>query len=158
MRLAIKFLHTLASCGLIGALLGYMFVLVYMVQDTPAAYADMRRMISLISSYVLLPSLGIALVTGIVSMVVHKAFLDTRWAWLKAVFGLSMFEATLAIVQAKANAAAQEADKIRDGGGEAGLLAEIIANEWLALGIIMALSIAQIALGVWRPRFARRVR
>jgi hypothetical protein len=35
MRKATKILHTLASCGLIGALLGCMVVLIAAPQDTP---------------------------------------------------------------------------------------------------------------------------
>lgn len=156
MRKPLKFLHSIASCGLIGALMCYGLALVYAPQDSPRAYADLRQTISLICNLLLLPSLGVALVTGLLAMVAHKAFLDTRWAWLKALLGLGMFEATFAIVQSKATTAAVEAGKIAAGAGDAGELAAALSSEWRSLGAILALSLAQVALGVWRPRMVTR--
>ena len=89
-------------------------------------------------------------------MVAHRPFLDTRWAWFKALLGLSMFEATFAIVQSKATTAAVESGNVISGESQPGALANALSNEWWSLGAIMALSIAQIVLGVWRPRFAKR--
>ena len=112
MRKAVKFFHTLASCGLIGALLGYGIVLQFATQNTARTYADARQIISALCNYLLLPSLAIALITGLLSMAVHPPFQDKRWAWVKAFLGLSMFEATLGIIQSKANYAATISVKI----------------------------------------------
>ena len=155
MRKTLKFFHTFASCGLIGALLGYMIVLVYAPQDTVSTYADTRKTISALCNYLLLPSLGIALVTGLLSMAAHQPFQDKRWAWVKAVLGLSMFEATLAVVGSKADYAAAVSAKIASGEADTGVLRTALAGEWYTLGALMALSIANIVLGVWRPRLAR---
>ena len=156
MRQAIKFLHTLASCGLIGALLGYMIVLVYAPQQTASTYADVRQTINALCNYLLLPSLAIALVTGLLSMAVHRPFQEKRWVWFKAFLGLSMFESTLAIIQSKANYAATLSAKIAHGEASADALSEALSHEWYSLGAIMALSIANIVLGVWRPRLEMR--
>jgi hypothetical protein len=67
-----------------------------------------------------------------------------------------MFEATFAIVQSKATTAAVESANVITGEGQPGALENALANEWWSLGAIMALAIAQIVLGVWRPRFAKR--
>ncbi len=155
MRKFVKFLHTIASCGLVGALFGYIVVLMFAPQGTPQSYAEMRQTISAISSYILLPSLGVGLVSGLIAMMVHRPFQEMRWVWAKAILGLSMFEATLAIIQAKANSAAEEATKIASGAGDAQALATIIANEWMTLYVILALAAAQIGLGIWRPRLGR---
>ena len=75
MRKAVKFFHTLASCGLIGALLGYMIVLIYAPHDTASKYADVRHTISALCNYLLLPSLAIALVTGLeetITIALHR--------------------------------------------------------------------------------------
>ncbi|NOT72201.1 MAG: DUF2269 family protein, partial [Hyphomicrobium sp.] len=72
MRQTLKFLHTLASSGLIGALACYIVVLLCAPSGTPQTYADMRQTISAISNYLLLPSLFVALVTGLLSMAVHR--------------------------------------------------------------------------------------
>jgi hypothetical protein len=156
MRRALKFLHTVAACGLVGALLGYGIVLLYAPQQTPLSLSEARQTISALCSYLLLPSMGLAIVTGLLAMMVHKPFLDLRWVWLKALLGLSLFEATLAIIQSKATAAADISAKAVANQAEASDLASVLANEWMTLVAILALSIAQIALGVWRPRLAWR--
>lgn len=156
MRKALKFFHTFASCGLIGALLGYIIILFYAPQDTARSYAEARQTISAICNYLLLPSLAIALVTGLLSMAAHQPFQDQRWVWVKALLGLSMFEATLAIIQSKATTAAAVAADIAAGAAPPGALDAALSTEWQSLGAILALSIANIALGVWRPRLARR--
>ena len=157
MRKALKFFHTLASCGLIGALVCYMIVLVKAPHGTVSTYADMRQTISALCNYLLLPSLGIALVTGLLSMAVHRPFQDMRWAWVKALLGLSMFESTLAIIQAKANYAATVSTKIAAGEAMAAELATALSSEWNSLMAIMALSIANIVLGIWRPPLKNRL-
>ena len=156
MKKTLKFFHTLASCGLIGALAGYMVVLVYAHQDTAARYADARHIIQALSNYILLPSLGIALVTGLLSMAVHRPFQEFRWVWVKALLGLSMFEATLAIINSKANYAAKVSAKIAAGEADPSVLTSGLSTEWSSLAAIMALSLANIVLGVWRPSLTKR--
>ena len=99
MRKTLKFFHTLASCGLIGALLGYMIILTKAPQDTLNAYADLRQSIALLSNYLLLPSLAIALITGLLSMAVHRPFQDMRWAWVKALLYRSYKVLTQSMIQ-----------------------------------------------------------
>jgi len=156
MRKALKILHTLAACGLIGGLGCYMVLLVAAPQDTPEAYADLRQAISAISNYLLLPSLAIALVTGLFSMAVHKPFMDKAWAWLKAATGILMFKGVLTIVGAKADHAAAVARRIEEGEPAADVLAAALVYEWYALAAVMALSVANVVLGVWRPRLSRK--
>ncbi|NBC23066.1 MAG: DUF2269 family protein [Gammaproteobacteria bacterium] len=105
-RMVVKILHTLASAGLIGGLFAYMVLLAAAPQDSAAAYADLRASIAAISNWVLLPSLAVALVTGLASMVVHGPFRDKSWAWIKAALGILMFKGVLTIVSAKADYAA----------------------------------------------------
>lgn len=155
MRKATKILHTLASCGLIGALMGYIIILLAAPQDTAMAYANARASIAAICNYLLLPSLAIALMSGLLSMVVHPPFQNMRWVWLKALLGLSMFEATLGIIGSKASAAASLSAKIAAGEAEQKALADAIGSEWGALTVIMVLSLANIVIGVWRPRLKK---
>ena len=158
MRKALKFLHSLASCGLLGALLGYMILLAVGPQDTPNAYADLRQSINALCTYLLLPSLAVALVTGLLAMVVHQPFQSFRWVWVKALLGLAMFEATLAVIGAKADSAAKLSIRIAEGEIAADALAKVLAYEWHSLGILVALSLANIVLGVWRPSLKKRRR
>jgi hypothetical protein len=154
MRRLLKFLHSLASCGLIGALAAYALVLALAPQDTPQAYAAMRVTVAALASFLLVPSMAVAIVTGLIAMAVHYPFAQTRWAWAKALIGLGIFEATLGLVQAKANAAAEAALAAAAGRGALSASDAVVANEWMSFAAIMALSIAQVALGVWRPSLA----
>ncbi|MFN7320457.1 MAG: hypothetical protein ACK5TM_05385, partial [Methylobacterium sp.] len=76
MRKLVKFLHTVAACGLVGALTAYILVLALAPQSTPQSYAEMRQTLSALSNYMLFPSLGVGLVSGIVAMMVHRPFQD----------------------------------------------------------------------------------
>ncbi len=158
MRKLLKILHTLAACGLIGGLLCYMILLLAAPQDTPAAYADLRWSIAALSYYVLLPSLAVALVSGLLSMVVHRPFQDQRWALFKAGLGILMFKGVLTIVGAKADGAAALSAEIAQGRAAAEALDAALAYEWHALATVMALSVANIVLGVWRPRLKKQER
>jgi hypothetical protein len=155
-RKAVKIIHSLASCGLVGGLGAYMIVLLWAPQGTPAQFADMRQTIAALCNYVLVPSLGVALVTGLVAMIVQRSFQNMRWVWAKAVLGLAMFEATLAITQSKAVAAADAARRVAEGAETAEALNAAISAEWFSLTLVMALSLAQVVLGVWRPAMRKR--
>ncbi|MGQ0672337.1 MAG: DUF2269 family protein [Hyphomicrobium sp.] len=156
MRKALKFLHTLAACGLIGALVGYAVILLKAPQETASQYADARVTIDALCDYVLLPSLAVALVSGMLSMAVHRPFQEHTWVWIKALLGIGMFEATLAIIQSKADYAARLSAKIAAGQESPDALTSALATEWSSLAAIMAISVANIVLGIWRPPFKQR--
>lgn len=158
MRKVLKVLHTIAACGLIGGLGCYMILLVVAPQDTPAAYADLRLSIAAISNYVLIPSMALAIISGLLSMAFHAPFLDKGWVWIKASMGILMFKGVLTVVGAKADYTAALAQRLADGEPVAGLLATAITYEWAMLGVIMALSVANVVLGIWRPGRLRRAR
>ncbi len=153
MRRVLKILHTIASGGLVGGVLAYMVLLTVATPQTPATYADLREAVAILSNWVLLPSLGIALVSGLLSMVVHRPFLDKGWVWFKAALGILMFKGVLTIVSAKANYAAAIAQKMAAGEAPSDALEVALAYEWATLGAVLAISVANIVLGVWRPRF-----
>lgn len=156
MRKVLKILHTLAAGGLIGGLGGYMLLLAMAPQETPAAYADLRQSIAALSNYLLLPSLAVGLVSGLLSMAQHRPFIDKGWAWLKAVMGILMFKGVLTVIGAHADQAAGVSRRIADGEPVAEVLDAAIAYEWHTLWVVMALSVANVVLGIWRPRLSRR--
>lgn len=151
-RIILKILHTLSAGGLIGGLAVYASILATFSQETAADYAGMRRLIAMVSNFVLAPSLAVAIGSGILSMVVHQPFLDKGWAWIKAASGILMFEATLVVVVAEANRAAARAQNLSTEADLAAALDAAMASEWGALGVVAFLCIANVVLGVWRPR------
>lgn len=158
MRQTLKFLHSVASCGIIGALLCYMLLLVKAPRETPVQIAEQRQFIEVLCSLLLVPSMALALFTGLVAMAVHRPFQEKRWAWVKALLGIGMFESTLAITQSKAHYAAEITRKIATGEVPADALGNSLHSEWTTLLAIMALSLGNVALGVWRPRLKARPR
>ena len=155
-RKTLKVLHSLAACGMIGALAGYAVLLTWGPQETPAQYADLRVSISALCDYVLVPSLAVALVSGLFAMAVHTPFLDQRWAWAKAALGIVMFEGTLGFVGHKATAAREFAAKVIDGTATQAQLQQVIEREWMGLWVVLGLTLANVILGVWRPALRGR--
>jgi len=155
LRQILKIFHSLSAAGLIGGLGCYMILLTFAPQDNAAAYADLRESIALVSDYVLVPSLAVALVSGLLAMAFHMPFMDKGWAWAKTIMGILMFKGVLTVVGSKADHAAALAKRIEAGEAERSVLDAAMKYEWSVLWIVMALSVANVVLGVWRPRFAR---
>lgn len=153
-RKTLKILHTLASCGIIGGLAAYMLLLTVAPQETPAAYADVRETIAAISNWILLPSLAVVLVSGLFAMAAHGPYLEKRWVWLKAASGILMFKGVLTIVGAKADHAAVLAREVAAGTATPEALQNALTYEWPTLWVMMILSVANVVLGVWRPKLA----
>ncbi len=156
MRQLMKFMHTVSSAGIVGGIFAYALILTYSPQASAQDYAAMRQTIEAVCNYMLMPALGISLVTGLLALAVHRPFQELRWVWVKALLGISMFEATLAIIQIKGADAARISAKIAAGEPLQADLAATIASEWTTLFAILAISIANYVLGVWRPPLAMR--
>ncbi len=154
-RRILKILHLLGSIGLTGGLASYMILLATAPDDSMADYAIVRSNIEAISGWLLVPSLAIALMSGLLAMAVYSPFQNAGWVWAKAILGLPMFEGTLATIDSTAQSAAALSAQAAAGDVDPALISEMFAREWWALWIIMALSIAQTVLGVWRPRRRR---
>ena len=153
MRKAVKFLHTLASCGIVGAMLAHGLLLAL----TPAHIdlAGTRALIALMGTWLLVPSMAIVVMSGLLSMAVHQPFQALPWVWTKAALGFLTFLATLHLQGMTASVAAATA-RLAPGEGVSASLAAELATEGPLLAAVLALSVASIVLGVWRPRFARR--
>ncbi|MBT8447375.1 MAG: DUF2269 family protein [Gammaproteobacteria bacterium] len=157
MRPLLKFLHSLGAVGLIGTLAAYMVLL--WTAPPPASveeYTVLRGAIASLSSWLLLPSLGVVLVTGLFAMAAHRPFLDARWAWVKAYMGLPMFEGTLGHIEAQAQRASRILENTPPGEIDPAVLQELMHSEWIALWFVMALAVGNVALAVWRPRLRKR--
>jgi hypothetical protein len=153
MRKAVKFLHTLASCVLIGALLAHGLLL--LAPPPQLGFADQRAIIGLIGTWLLLPSMAVVLTSGLLSMVVHQPFMEQRWVWTKAALSFLVFLATLHLQGLAVNSAAFAAS-IPPGEPVPPALAADLAHEDLMIGIVLAVSVANIVFGVWRPRMKPR--
>jgi uncharacterized membrane protein len=155
LRKAVKILHTVGACGMVGAMVGALALIAFAPQETPRAYADMRLSVAVLADYILLPSLGITLVSGLVSMAVHTPYLSKGWALVKAAFGIIMFKGVLHLVGAMGQYAEElDAALTAVNAEAAGPPAGALAHEGLLLWTMLVLSVANIVFGVWRPRLA----
>lgn len=156
MRKLVKIMHSFAACGLIGGLLAYIVLLSGTAPATPVLIAEQRLAIAALSNYLLLPSMAVALISGLLSMAVHRPFQDKGWVLLKAALGLLMFKGVLTVIGAKADYAADMARRVAEGGAGADVLERTVAYEWYTLFAVLVIAVTNIVLAVWRPAFTRR--
>lgn len=154
-----KFLHTLGAFGVAGGMAAFMLVL-YSGPEIGATeeYASLRHGLDMLAGWIILPSVLLVLVSGLMSMAVHFPFQNMGWVWLKAATGLLIIEASLASIDAPAAAAARAAEKALAGSINEIELAALVQDKWVAWWIVLLLSVANVVLAIWRPRFVRRSR
>lgn len=159
MRRLIKFLHTLGAIGLIGALSTHIILLAVMPESVSLGeYSAWRQAIGAIAKWLLLPSLGLVLVSGLLAMAFGDQFHSAGWAWAKLALGVVTFEWTLLAVQGPAQRAAEAGIRAAAGEVDVAAITEMVRGEWASLWVILAIALLNVALGIWRPRFSRRQR
>ncbi len=98
------------------------------------------------ASWLLVPGLLVAVVSGLLAIAVHRPFMDEPWVWLKALIGMVMTGVVLVSIQPAIHEAARMVDEVGPGKALEALSRGVWQN--LVLGALA------IALGVWRPRIA----
>lgn len=159
MKKLLRFLHEVGSIGVLGALAAHLVLLVTARGMSLVQYAAVRQGIHAISVWILLPSLALVLMTGFFAMALHAPFQNARWAWVKAATGVLMLEGTLGSVQGTARRAAELSQAAAASGViDEAAMADVLRHEWGGLWTITFFSLANVALAVWKPRLAARVR
>ena len=153
-RRSLKVLHELAAIGSGGGLAACLVIGLTANAAAPAEFAVARQAIAAIASYVLLPSLAVVLVTGLLAIAATRAFHDAGWAWVKALLGLSVFEATLLTIGASSRQAELAAATVSD----PTLLASLLRSERNTLLLLLGISVANVVLAVWRPKLMVKIR
>lgn len=157
LRRLIKLGHEIGSAGFAGALVAQIVLLSLTPAPTELqAYATLRGAIAAVGTWVLFPSLFLVIFSGVLAIMVNRAFHNAGWAWLKFATGISVFEGTLVAIHGPARRAAEEATLALAGEIEVAELSAS-AGEGAALWVVLAIALINFWLGVWRPRFSRRV-
>lgn len=151
----VKTLHEIGAVGVMGAFAACLVLVIKGPQQPLLAYAALRQSIAAITQWLLVPSLALVVVSGLLAIAVHRPFHNAGWAWVKALLGLSMFEGTLVTVSSSARQAAELAALAANGQGDPAQLAQVLRTERGGLWLLLALSLANIVLAVWRPRLQR---
>jgi len=153
LKRVLKLLHEIAATGVLGSLAACIVLVATAPTRSLVAYAAVRHGIAAIVSWLLVPSLALVLISGLLAIAANDAYKNAGWAWVKALLGISLFEGTLLTVGGSARQAAELSARAASGEGDATLLAQVLHTEWGGLWMLLALSIANIVLAVWRPRF-----
>ena len=157
MRKFLKFLHMLGGIGLTGALFVQMLMLHNMPPvDSLQAYAAARGQMGLVAQWLLFPALAIVLVSGLLSMAWTDAFHGAGWAWAKLALGIGVFEGALMAIQGPAQREAALAAAALLGEVDPAQLGLTATAEWKSTLVILGVAIANIVLGVYRPKFSRK--
>jgi hypothetical protein len=155
MRRLMKFLHTMGAIGLMGAMACFLVLLAVAPQPTtaPTDYALVRGAMDSIARWIFLPSLALTLIAGLIAFALTRAFHNAGWALLKLATGIIIFEWGFVAVQGPMQNEAALAAKAAAGATDSAKLGLNLQAEWWSLWILMAVATANVALGVWRPRF-----
>lgn len=157
MRHVLKFLHTMGAIGLIGSMAAFLVLLSFLPDPgATAEYARMRAAMRAIADWIFLPSLVLTLVAGLIAIGNSRAYQDAGWAWVKLASGLVVFEGSLTAIHGPMRREAELSAQALTDGAALVQLGASSGSEWLALWIMLAIAIANVGLGVWRPRFRRR--
>jgi hypothetical protein len=148
----LKSLHELGAVGVVGSLAACLVLVATAPTHSAVGYAAVRESIAALAKWLLVPSLGIVLVSGLLAIAANRAFHNAVWAWVKALLGVSMFEGTLLT---SARRAADLSALAASGHADPAQLAEVVRTEWGGLWLLISLSVANILLAVWRPRLGR---
>lgn len=153
LRLGAKALHDIASIAFGGAMAACLVINLVANRASAVEFAAARHAFAAIAQYVLVPSMAVVVVSGLIALAATRGYHSAGWAWLKALLGLSVFEATLLVVgsgRKQAELAAAATDPA--------LLDALLRSERNTLWLLIGLSVVNVLLAVWRPRLVVRVR
>jgi len=120
---------------------------------------DMYLVVSLmdrIARWILLPSLGLTLVSGLLAMAAVPAYHGAGWVWAKLATGVLTFEGSLMAIQGPVQSLAEEAAMSATASAAYVIPPDQMDALHGSLVTLMAVAVVNIALGIWRPR--KRVR
>lgn len=156
MRRFLKFLHTIGAIGLMGAMA---CLIVLMIFEPPpaslAGYALIRGAMAAIATWILFPSLALTLISGLLAIAANRAFHNAGWAWAKLATGILMFEGGFAYALGPIQEEAERSASALAGQLDPATLTGSFGAEQSSLWVLLAVSTANVVLGIWRPRFTR---
>ena len=153
LRHGTKALHEIASIGFGGGLAACLVINLSADRASPAAFIAARHAYAAIAQYLLVPSMAVVVVSGLIALAATRAYIDAGWAWVKALLGLSVFEATLVIV-----GSGHKQVELAAAAADPALVDALLRSERNTLWLLIAVSVTNVVLAVWRPRLTWKVR
>jgi hypothetical protein len=156
MKPLLKFLHLVAAIGFAGALAVSILLAATVDESTGTSFAAGRRAIATVASTITLPSMVLLVVTGLLLMVRQPAFMEARWAQIKALIGLLVTGIVLLVVQPAVTRMGGLAQAAIEGSPVRGWALTTTRVELIGGAACLVLCLAAVALAVWRPALRRR--
>ena len=158
MRKFYKFAHTIGAIGLMGGMLCLLVILYSLPQPSadPQGFLRSTDVADSIARIILLPSLGVTLVSGLLAIGANPALHNAGWAWFKLATGILLFEGGLVTVQGPIQRAAMVTEEVVNAGGELAALAGVYGSAKGSIIVLIGVAVVNVVLGVWRPKFGRR--
>jgi uncharacterized membrane protein len=151
LRRLLKFFHTLGAIGLMGAMACLLVIISLAPPKSLAAYAFMVGAMADVLKWVFLPSMVLTLIAGLLAIAVNYAYHEAGWAWIKAGTGILIFEGGLHVLGPIQDEAKRTAGALASQLTPA-TMSGLFTSERNTLWVLLAVSAANVALGIWRPR------
>jgi hypothetical protein len=120
-----------------------------------AGYAQLLGAMDQIASWVVVPSLALTLVAGLLAIAANRAFHNAGWAWAKLATGVLIFEGGLDFVVSPLQEEAKRSAGALAGGLDPAMIAGSYGVAVNTLWVLLAVMVANVVLGIWRPRLTR---
>ena len=120
-----------------------------------AAYAQMRGAMAAIATWIFFPSLAVTLIAGLLAIAFNRVFHNAGWAWAKLVTGVLIFEGGFVYVLGPIQEEAKRSASALAGQLDPATLTGAYGAERSTLWVLLVVSIANVVLGIWRPRLSR---
>jgi hypothetical protein len=145
--------------GAIG-LMGAMASLIVLMNVAPpptslAGLAVMRGAMAEIATWIYFPSLMLTLVAGLLAIAVNPAYHNAGWAWAKLASGVLLFEGGLVSVLGPIQEEARRSASALAGQLNPAMITASYGAERNAIWALLAITTANVVLGIWRPRLMR---
>jgi uncharacterized membrane protein len=155
----LKLAHIVGTIGFCAALLA--LLLLHASLPDPAQleqFASIRLAMGNVAKWLLLPSTGLVVVSGLIAMAVNDVYKNAGWVWVKLATGVLILEGTLVYVQAPMERAANNAQSALEGDFDLSSLGTVLNSEWNSIWVILAVAVVNVVLGVFRPRIIRQAK
>ena len=156
MRRFLKFLHTIGAIGLMGAMASLIVLMTVAPPPTSlAGYALMRGAMAAIATWIFFPSLALTLIAGLLAIAINRGYHNAGWAWAKLATGVLIFEGGFVYVLGPIQEEAKRSASAVAGQMDPATLSGSYGAERGTLWVLLAVAMANVVLGIWRPRLTR---
>ncbi len=158
-RTLLRLLHLLGGVGFAGALAAQLAI-TSVAADTPPRLLAARDIALSVSSNVVLPALGLMVLSGLLLLALRPALIEQRWLIGKLLIGIAVCGIALAQVHGAARQARTLAVQALTSPTDAtaAALATVLRSERLGVWSALALAVAAVSLALWRPRLGQRAK